>query len=149
MIALNRALQGPGKRGSLEASNASESKVCLTYSDRVDGNMRYALGYIKQAKPYSITKFIITLTNPATFALTANYQELLTKDEQTILNELHSSFKISNRYTLIIDENLEMNKVLYGFHKGKWYLCINNEGIQPEANRVIEFLKKSPYSNCK
>ena len=36
MIALNRALQGPGKRGSLEASNASESKVCLTYSDRVD-----------------------------------------------------------------------------------------------------------------
>lgn len=98
--------------------------------------MRYSLGYIKQAKPYSITQFIITLTHPVSLALTANYQEFLIKDEQTILNELHTSLKSSNRYTLLIDENL--NKVLYGIHKGKWYLCINNEGIQPEADRVIE-----------
>jgi len=144
VIALNRALQGPGKRGSLEANNASESKVCLTYSNQLDGNMRYALGYIKQAKPRSITQFIITLTHPASFALTANYQEFLTKDEQTTLYELHTSLKSSNRYTLIIDENLDMNKVLYGIHKGKWYLCINNEVMQPEADRVIEFLKNRP-----
>ncbi len=116
IISLIRAMEGPGKRGSLKPQNASTSEICTYQSD--DGTIE--LGYIKTGKPYTISQIHIDLTK-------TQFRFICPSDDTQPAEALEEFKKyllnFSGKFVSIHSKELQPSTIIIGVWKNKFYIA--------------------------
>ena len=131
LIGLSRALFGPGKRGSLSPSKASQSNVTIGK----DCAGQIGLSYLALGTPHSIAHCYRS-GNEIRFCVDS--QQGVDGFEEFIDNLK----KYKGQYKLLVDSMIPAEHILLGCHKGKYYVGtsskdIDSSRIQKEISFVI------------
>lgn len=125
LIAFERMMYGPGKRGSLNPAKASKSAVTVGLQD--DGQP--ILCYTAAGKPYNIPQFYrhenkVTLSVPNECA----------NAEKQIQSFLVSLEHFPDKYTFLSSEYIVDGDIIVGFSDGTYYVAAND--VKPSKSRI-------------
>lgn len=119
LIALDRSLFGPGKRGSLSPQKASSSNVVISKED----TGKLVFSYTSQGTPYIIPQYYRG-DNKLVFSANPN-------DGIDGFNQFIEKLRQFNgKYKLIISNDVPENHILVACFKGKYYIGTSNSQIE-------------------
>ncbi|TGL17922.1 hypothetical protein EHQ46_15815 [Leptospira yanagawae] len=135
IISLPRQFYGPGKRGSLNPSEATSSFVHLMAFDDASGEK--ALGVIRIGVPFQIPQFRILGPETVSIFLDPRHGDI---DDQ-ISSFLHvmRAFNKDCKFVYLTDELLNEDELYFGFWDKKYYLCAKD---RESISKVLEYLEK-------
>lgn len=126
LIAFERMMYGPGKRGSHNPAKASKSAVNVGLQD--DGQP--ILCYTAAGKPYNIPQFH-RHGNEAMISIPNEYDD----GEKQIKSFLKALAHFGKKFTFLKSEHIPNGDIIIGFSEGTYYVATNS--IRP-ANPYIE-----------
>lgn len=134
-ISINRAMEGPGKRGILNPKHATESEIYKYTTE--DGMIE--LAYIKSGISNSIPQLHIYLQNGDLQFITPkteiDYVESFNSFSQAMKN-------FSNRFVSIKINELKDTKIIIGYWKKKYYIAFSDMihigNYLPKINRIFQ-----------
>lgn len=133
LIAFDRMMYGPGKRGSHNPAKAAKSAVNVGLQD--DGQP--ILCYTAAGKPYNIPQFH-RHENEATVSVPNEYAD----GEKQILSFLASLEHFSGKYTFLASKHIPNGDILVGVSDGTYYVATHS--IKPSdfniGKEIQEFL---------
>ncbi len=134
LLAMDRMLFGPGKRGSLNPIDASKSLVNVAVQD--DG--KPVLAYTAAGKPYCIPQF--SLHNHEVSITAPNEHG----DTQTQITEFIDRLqRFEGRFVFLPSKEIPEKEFLLGWFDGKYYVAANGnrpaeDAVQQEINKLVK-----------
>lgn len=116
LISTERALFGPGKRGSLTTKNAAQSDVCVGIDEKGDR----VLSYMALGTPYNISHFCRGAKQYRICLAVKDMPDAASKFI-SILNQ----FGEQTKYVTLTSKDISPDEVLVGYHKGKYYIAFH------------------------
>ena len=142
LLALPRAIFGPGKRGSLDPPKASKTQIsCLQ-----DESGKIALGYMSGKKGYYINS--LTKRGSEFIYTVATEQHDVPEQAWMEFKESCKNFGRIKKYVLIHERKLSPPDWVLGFYKSKYYLALGAEctieSVQKQLEVIINTSKSGP-----
>lgn len=137
-ISFMRAMEGPGKRGSLEPPKATSSEACIYETE--DGTIE--LGYIKAGKPYSIPHIRIDFEGDGFHFIMPGEG----KDPTEILELFKKDLsRFSSKFISIHAPELGNTSILLGVWKDKFYVAYGDSVPDAEflSNQIALFCERA------
>ena len=133
LIALDRMLFGPGKRGSTVSAKAYKSPITVG----IDDSGKVLLSYTMLGSPYNIPQFHAQGTSAS---VTFPWQDGTTPDEliESLCSQLSTFVGI---FTHIVSEKVPNNDMIVGVHEGKFYVATASENRPSNEEVVAEITK--------
>lgn len=116
LISTERALFGPGKRGSLAPQKAAQSDVCVGVDEKGDR----VLSYMALGTPYNISHFCRGAKQYRICLAVKDMPDAASKFI-SILNQ----FGEQTKYVTLTSKDISPDEVLVGYHKGKYYIAFH------------------------
>lgn len=113
-ISTERALFGPGKRGSLAPQKAAQSDVCVGVDEKGD----CVLSYMALGTPYNISHFCRGAKQYRICLAVKDMPDAATKFISALNN-----FDEHTKYVTLTSKDISPSEVLVGYHKGKYYIA--------------------------
>lgn len=134
LIAFERMIYGPGKRGSHNPAKASKSAVNVGLQD--DGQP--ILCYTAAGKPYNIPQFH-RYGNEVTISVPHEYDD----GEKQVKSFLKALERFGEKFTFLKSEHIPNGDIIIGFSEGTYYVATNsvkpaNPCIEKEVQKVLE-----------
>lgn len=139
IIAIPRQFEGPGKRGSLQEKHATKSNVCILIKhESTNDSEKYMLGYNKLGKPYILNQYIFKLDSGEVAISIDPYSvpDGISPEQYSL--QFTEKARIVHNYISIYSINLPNNIILFGEYDKKWFLAMNNEGINDKAIDILQ-----------
>lgn len=131
IISIPRQFYGPGKRGKLAERFATESGIIVMEEDI---NLDFkSLGYIKLGVPHTIPQISLNFVGTTRLIIENDSSDYKNK----ISSFLESLSEFNGDYTLVTDDRIGKNEILFGVHRNKWYLALSNKEL---AERLKEYI---------
>ena len=139
MVSLDRAMFGPGQRGSLSPQKAAQSDVSVG----IDMEGHRVLVYLMLGYPYIINSFCRT---PKLYHI--HFSPECANPGVEFISAL-KSFTKDTKYITIRSKEIPLSDVLIGFHKKKYYIAYNpaSEGNFDIKREISVFLAYSESRN--
>ncbi len=129
LIALDRFLFGPGKRGSLSPQKASKSNIVISKED----TDKLVLSYTSLGTPYIIPQYYRG-DNKLIFSANPN------DGIEGFYRFIEILRQFNGKYKLLISNDVPKNHILVGCFKGRYYIGTSNSKIETEyIEREIKF----------
>lgn len=125
LIAFERMMYGPGKRGSLNPTKASKSAVNVGLQD--DGQP--ILCYTAAGKPYNIPQFH-RHENEVTILVPNDCAD----GEQQIKSFLKALEDFGEKFTFLNSEHIPTGDIIVGYSEGTYYIATNS--VRPAASCI-------------
>lgn len=137
IISLPRQFYGPGKRGKLAERFATESGIMVMEGNE---NVNFkSLGYIKLGAPHTISQISLNFVGATRLIIEGDFSEY--ENKVSVFLESLSTFE--GDYTLVTDERIGENELLFGVHRNKWYLALSNKELAEKLGEYIPQLLDS------
>lgn len=133
MISTTRSIFGPGKRGSLSESKASQSEVHVTFNSETDEYP--SLGYMELGKPHQISQLVFTNSNQVHIIFDPKNGDFL-KQFEKLIRDIECNF---NKRRIVNGKYFEEIKFILGSHKGKIYFY-GDETLEEQS--LLELVNK-------
>lgn len=136
IISLPRQFYGPGKRGSLNPSEATSSFVHLMAFDDESGER--ALGVIRVGVPYHIPQFRIL--GPETVSIVLDPRQGDIDDQMNSFLRVMRAFNMDYyKFVHLTDELLDEDELYFGYWDKKYFLCAKDKD---SISKVLKYLEK-------
>ncbi|MGJ1327465.1 hypothetical protein [Sphingobacterium multivorum] len=153
ILALPRQFVGPGKRGSLNITKETKSKISV-FRHQSDETV-FSLGYISKGKPFEIPHIILNKST-GEYAVSIEHSSMINSDLKSFAENIRNALKLKTR--LIKSDKLDEHTVLLGIKSGieENYDCfiatqngeinVFNENTLAAIATELENLKEFPQS---
>ena len=144
LLSFERALFGPGKRGSLIVQNASKSPIHFSIEEETQ---KPILSYISLGKPYTISQFLFQNNRGWSVSAPVEYEY----NEDTFLRFLNQLKRFNKVFTYIQGNELNENDIIIGYHDKKFYVSTKNgrPSTQEVKNAIMKFINNFVISPIK
>ncbi len=135
-IALVRAFEGPGKRGSFLPAQQTKDRVSIA----VDGNGMIELAYLSLGSPYSIMQIRKT-SNGYSISFPAHMNNV---SKNCLLQKLFDDLsKFDNPFVTIESDRFSGEEFIIGFHNSKrYYAAKSKDSVEEIKQKIAVILEK-------
>ena len=133
LLSFERAIYGPGKRGSLAPQHASKSPVYYSIETETQ---KPILSYMSLGKPHTICQFYLCNNKDCYISAPSNNLN----NQIVFLHFLTNLKKFNNVFTHILGNTLKENDIIIGYHDKKFY--VSTKSVRPSSQEVKNIIRK-------